>query len=133
MTEFKEISQAIIEGNSEKAEVLTKQSLDNGVSPLDIFRQGLVPGMGVVGEKMKAGEYYIPEVLMSAEAMKAASSIVKPLLVQQGNEVSIGKVVMGTVKGDLHDIGKMLASMMLEGAGFEVIDLGIDVPVETFS
>ena len=70
MTEFKEISQAIIEGNSEKAEVLTKQSLDNGISPLDIFRQGLVPGMGVVGEKMKAGDYYIPEVLMSAAAMK---------------------------------------------------------------
>lgn len=132
MTEFKEISQAIIDGNSEKAEVLTKQSLDNGISPLDIFRQGMVPGMGVVGEKMKAGEYYIPEVLMSAEAMKAASVIIKPLIAQQGTEVSIGKVLMGTVKGDLHDIGKMLASMMLEGAGFEVIDLGIDVPTDTF-
>jgi len=132
MTEFKEISQAVIEGNSERAELLTKQSLDNGISPLDIFRQGLVPGMGVVGEKMKAGEYYIPEVLMSAEAMKAASVIIKPLIAQQGTEVSIGKVLMGTVKGDLHDIGKMLASMMLEGAGFEVIDLGIDVPTEIF-
>jgi 5-methyltetrahydrofolate--homocysteine methyltransferase len=132
MTEFKEISQAIIEGDSEKAETLTKQSLDNGVSPLDIFRQGMVPGMGVVGEKMKAGEYYIPEVLMSAEAMKAASVIIKPLIAQQGTDISIGKVVIGTVKGDLHDIGKMLASMMLEGAGYEVIDLGIDVPAETF-
>ncbi len=126
-----DLSQAVIEGNANLAKELTQKALDEGTDPLAIYQEGLIPGMGVVGKKMHAGEYYIPEVLLSARAMKQASEIVKPLL-SDSSASSQGKVIVGTVQGDLHDIGKNLVISMLEGAGFEVVDLGVDVPTEKF-
>lgn len=126
-----DLSQAVIEGNANLAKELTQKALDGGTAPLAIYQEGLIPGMEVVGKKMHAGEYYIPEVLLSARAMKQASEIVKPLL-GDSSASSQGKVIVGTVQGDLHDIGKNLVISMLEGAGFEIIDLGVDVPTEKF-
>jgi 5-methyltetrahydrofolate--homocysteine methyltransferase len=105
--------------------------VSEGVSPSDIINQGLIAGMAVVGTKFKANEFYVPEVLIAARAMHAGMDIVKPLLAETGVEPR-GTVVIGTVKGDLHDIGKNLVSMMLEGGGWEVIDLDVDVAPEKF-
>ena len=129
--ELSELSDFIIKGDNKGAEEWTRKALDQGMDALVIVNQGLVPGMDVVGEKFKNEEYYMPDMLVSARAMKAAMAHLKPLLV--GREgASLGGVVIGTVKGDLHDIGKNLVAMMLEGAGFEVIDLGTDVAPEAF-
>ena len=106
--------------------------LAEGTSAAAILRQALIPGMEKVGKLMQDEEYYIPEVLLSARAMKTASDILKPLIQQAGEEESLGRVVIGTVRGDLHDIGKNLVVMMLEGAGFEVVDLGINISPEQF-
>jgi len=130
--ELSELSSYIIEGNAKAAEQWTQQALSQGMDALVIVNQGLVPGMAVVGEKFKNYEYYLPEVLVSARAMKMSMALLKPLLAQQ-QRASAGHVVIGTVKGDLHDIGKNLVAMMLEGAGFEVTDLGTDVAPETFA
>jgi len=127
-----DLTQAVIEGNADLAKELTQKALDEGMSPLTIYKEGLIPGMEVVGKKMQAGEYYIPEVLLSARAMKQASGIVKPILAASESVRPLGKVVIGTVKGDLHDIGKNLVIAMLEGAGFEITDLGVDVPTDKF-
>lgn len=127
-----DLTQAIIRGDNNAAKELTQKALDGGTSPLTIYQEGLIPGMEVVGKKMQAGEYYIPEVLLSARAMKQASEIVKPILATSESLRPLGKVVIGTVKGDLHDIGKNLVIVMLEGAGFEIIDLGVDVPADKF-
>lgn len=132
MSELGELTQAIIDGNASVAEEQTRRALEQGTDPLYIFRNGLVPGMGEVGRRMQAGEYYIPEVLISARAMKAASAILKPIIVRSGADQPTGRVVIGTVENDLHDIGKNLVVMMLEGAGFEVTDLGINVTTEKF-
>ena len=132
MSELNELQQAVIDGAYKTAEALAQQELEKGVSALDISSQGLIPAMAVVGQKMKSGEYFIPEVLMSVKAMNAVSELLKPLLAKGGITKPFGKVVLGTVKGDLHDVGKNLVGMMLEGGGFEVIDLGIDVPPEKF-
>ena len=132
MPEFSELQQAVIDGNYEEAEVLTRQALAKGIPALDISNQALIPAMTVVGQKMRDGEYYIPEVLISVKAMNAASGLLKPMLDQGSASKPYGKVILGTVKGDLHDVGKNLVGMMLEGGGFEVIDLGIDVPPEKF-
>ena len=126
------MAQAIIERDAILSKELTKKALDEGVSPLTIYREGLIPGMSVVGKKMQAGEYYIPEVLLSARAMKQAGEIVKPLLNGGNSSHCVGKVVIRTVQGDLHDIGKNLVIAMLEGAGFEITDLGVDVPPDRF-
>jgi 5-methyltetrahydrofolate--homocysteine methyltransferase len=125
------LTEYVIQGNAPGAGTLTREALDAGMDPLDIVQKGLVPGMDVVGEKFKNEEYYMPDMLISARAMKTAMALLKPLLV--GKEgASAGQVVIGTVKGDLHDIGKNLVAMMLEGAGFEVNDLGTDVTPEAF-
>ena len=129
--EFTELRSAIIEGNAKAAEELTQAALSQKVNPLVIVNEGLVPAMGVVGEKFKNEEYYMPDMLVSARAMKTAMALLKPLLSEIPGS-TLARVVIGTVKGDLHDIGKNLVAMMLEGAGFEVIDLGIDVEPETF-
>jgi 5-methyltetrahydrofolate--homocysteine methyltransferase len=105
--------------------------LDEGLSAQDILNGGLIAGMSVIGERFKRNECFVPTVLLAARAMKAGMAILKPILADTGVE-SIGKVVLGTVKGDQHDIGKNLVGMMLEGAGFEVIDLGTDTPSEKF-
>jgi 5-methyltetrahydrofolate--homocysteine methyltransferase len=130
--DFKELSQFVIDGNAPSAEAWTKKALAQKTPPADIINKGLMPGMAVVGARFKAGEYYLPEVIVSARAMKASVALVRPLLAAKDMPNS-GKVVIGTVQGDLHDIGKNLVGMMLEGAGFQVTDLGVDVPPEKFA
>jgi 5-methyltetrahydrofolate--homocysteine methyltransferase len=132
MADLKELSEAVINGNRDKSQTLTQQLLDEGVPPGDIINQGLVPGMAVVGEKFKANEFYIPEVLIAARAMHASMDIVKPLL-SESDLVAPAAVAIGTVQGDLHDIGKNLVAMMVEGAGFKVVDLGVDVNPAKFA
>jgi len=131
MADLSALAQSIINGEAEEVKELTQKALDEGVPPGEILNDGLIKGMNVVGERFKNGEFFIPEVLLAAKVMHAGMVILKPALVSSGIE-PIGKVLLGTVKGDLHDIGKNLVAMMLEGAGFEVIDLGIDVPPEKF-
>jgi len=129
---MEELKQAVIDGQVAKARQLAEETVSLGVQPTVVFSDALSPAMEEVGRRMQAGDYFIPEVLVSAKAMKAAAEILKPLIAQSGATRSRGKVVMGTVRGDLHDIGKNLVIMMLEGAGFEVADLGTDVPPERF-
>lgn len=128
---LKEIAVVLEEGSMDKLKQLTQQALDEGLDPATILNEGLIAGMSAVGAKFKASQIYIPEVLLSARAMHGAMEVLKPALSQQGITFK-GKVLLGTVKGDLHDIGKNLVRMMLEGAGFQVIDVGIDVPTEEF-
>ncbi len=131
MVDLKALADAIIDGDQAKAKELTKAALDEGKQAKDVLDNGLIAGMSVVGERFKNNEVYIPEVLISARAMKGAMSILEPELVKAGVE-PIGRLLIGTVQGDLHDIGKNLVAMMLKGAGFEVIDLGVDVSPEKF-
>jgi 5-methyltetrahydrofolate--homocysteine methyltransferase len=128
---YERLSTAILEGDAEKAPTLVEKGLKEGLAAKDILDNGLVPGMNEVGVRFKAGDMFVPEVLMSADAMQASLVILRPELVASGAKL-IGKIVMGTVKGDLHDIGKNLVGMMCEGAGFEVIDLGFNVEPERF-
>lgn len=128
---LKELANNIINGKAPDAEKLTQKALDSNISPDKVLKEGLIAGMDVVGEKFKNNEFYVPEVLIAARAMKAGMKILRPKLVESGVQ-PVAKIVLGTVKGDLHDIGKNLVSMMLEGAGFEVIDLGVDVTAEKF-
>ena len=130
--QLQDITQAVVDGDAATAEKLTRQALAEGTSAASILRQALIPGMDKVGKLMQDEEYYIPEVLLSARAMKTASDILKPLIQAAGEQESLGRVVIGTVRGDLHDIGKNLVVMMLEGAGFEVVDLGINISPEQF-
>ncbi|MDH7600781.1 MAG: corrinoid protein [Armatimonadota bacterium] len=125
------MAQAIINGKAPEAKALTESALAEGVSPADILNQGLIAGMNVVGEKFKNNEFYVPEVLIAARAMKTAMEVLRPQLAKSGVQ-PVGKVAIGTVRGDLHDIGKNLVAMMLEGAGFEINDLGVDVKPERF-
>ncbi len=128
---LKEMSQAVIDGNKEKCEELTRKLLELGLAPKQILDRGLVPGMDVVGVRFRDNIIFVPEVLISARAMKASLAILEPLLTQAKIKEA-GIVVIGTVKGDIHDIGKNIVAMMLKGAGFKVIDLGIDTRVEKF-
>ncbi|MBW2659876.1 MAG: corrinoid protein [Deltaproteobacteria bacterium] len=130
MSDMDILQEVLITGDSDKLTGLVRSALDEGVSAAEILNQGLISGMDIVGEKMKNGDMFIPEVLMAARAMGLAVEILKPLLGDEGT--AMGKVIIGTVKGDLHDIGKNLVAMMLESAGLEVIDLGVDVPPEVF-
>ena len=128
---FEEIADEVVKGNSASVVDLTNKALSQDISSGEILNKGLVAGMSVVSEKFKNNEIFIPEVLISARAMNSGLEIIKPLLAESEVE-SKGKVVIGTVKGDLHDIGKNIVSMLLQGAGFEVIDLGADVSKEKF-
>jgi 5-methyltetrahydrofolate--homocysteine methyltransferase len=132
MTDFEEMINALIEGNKSTVISLTQTALDQAASASDILKNGLMAGMEIVGEKMEAEEMFIPEVLRSAKVMSAAIDILKPLLLEKELSAT-GKLVIGTVKGDLHDIGKNLVCMMFESAGFDVYDLGADVPPERFA
>jgi 5-methyltetrahydrofolate--homocysteine methyltransferase len=125
------ISEAIIQGNVEDMVDLTEEAIDDGLAPQDILDNGLMAGMDYVGVEFKAGNMFVPEVLRSAKAMQTAMEVLKPLLVKAGAK-STGKIMLGTVKGDLHDIGKNLVGMMCEGAGFEVRDIGKDIAPEAF-
>jgi 5-methyltetrahydrofolate--homocysteine methyltransferase len=131
MADLSALAENLINGKAQEVKELTQKALDEGVSPGEILNGGLIKGMNVVGERFKNNEFYVPEVLIAARAMHAGMDILKPKLAETGVE-PIGRVLLGTVKGDLHDIGKNLVAMMLEGAGFEVIDLGIDVSPEKF-
>ncbi len=130
MADMNVLKEVLITGNGDKLTELVQSALDEGVSAADILNKGLISGMDIVGEKMKNGDMFIPEVLMAARAMGLGVGILKPLLGEEGT--AMGKVIIGTVKGDLHDIGKNLVSMMLESGGLEVIDLGVDVSPEVF-
>lgn len=128
---LEEISEKLQAGKRKDVAALCEQAISEGLSPETILRDGLLAGMDVIGAKFKANEIYVPQVLVAARAMAAGSEVLKPHLADDEN-ISKGKIVLGTVKGDLHDIGKNLVRMMFEGKGFEVIDLGVDVAPETF-
>ena len=128
---LQQIKESLQRGEDQKVAELVRQAIDEGVSPKQILNDGLLAGMDVVGRKFGAHEIFLPEVLLSARAMNVGMDLIKPLLID-GDAPSLGKVVIGTVKGDLHDIGKNLVGIMLKGAGFEVIDLGADVAAERF-
>ncbi len=125
------ICQALMKGRAAEVKTLVQQAIDAGAKPATILNEGLLQGMGIIGAKFKKNEVYVPEVLIAARAMKAGMEVLKPHLVAAGVQ-PLATAVIGTVKGDLHDIGKNLVGMMLEGAGFRVVDGGIDVPPEKF-
>ena len=131
MSILEEISENLQHGKAKVVKELVQQAVDEGVSPETVLKEGLLPGMSIIGEKFKNNEVYVPEVLVAARAMNMGAQVLKPYLEQAGVKAA-GKVCLGTVQGDLHDIGKNLVKMMLEGKGLEVIDLGVDVAPETF-
>ncbi len=131
MPDLEKLRGAVIDGDWKAAAAVTQEAVAEGIAPLTIVTAYLVPAMDEVGRRFECEEYFVPEMLLSARAMKASMEIVRPLLAAAGNEPA-GRVVIGTIKGDLHDIGKNLVASMLEGGGFEVIDLGADVAPERF-
>ena len=131
MADLKAIAEHVINGEKEETANAVQNAVDEGVDPQKILNEGLTAGMDEVGKRFKANEFYVPEVLIAARAMHAGMEILEPLLAESGAEPT-GVVVLGTVKGDLHDIGKNLVNMMLRGAGFKVVDVGIDVEAEEF-
>jgi len=131
MEEIKKLYDAVLNGNFKIAKELTQQALDAGIDPQVLVQEQMIPAMDEVGRRYEANEYFVPELLISARAMKASLQLIRPLLTAQGAQPA-GRVAIGTVKGDLHDIGKNLVAAMLEGAGFEVIDLGVDVSPDKF-
>jgi len=131
MADLQAIADNLFKGKADEVKSGVQQAIDEGLPAGDILNEGLVKGMDAVGVKFKANEIYVPEVLIAARAMKAGMELLRPLLQEQGVEPK-GTVIIGTVRGDLHDIGKNLVSMMLEGAGFKIVDLGIDVSPEKF-
>lgn len=131
MQDYKELQESVIIGDQHRALELTRHFLDIGVPAVEILQEGLIPGMAVVGQRFKDGEYFIPEMLLAARALNNGLSVLKPLL-EESNFEPVARVVLGTVKGDIHDIGKNLVSIMLRGGGFEVIDAGVDVPPARF-
>jgi corrinoid protein of di/trimethylamine methyltransferase len=131
MADYKELYDAILTGNAKKAEEITKAALAAKADPAELVKQYMIPAMDEVGKRFECNEYFVPELLIAARAMKTSLELITPLLAAAGAE-PVGRVVIGTVQGDLHDIGKNLVASMLEGGGFQVIDLGVDVPPERF-
>jgi 5-methyltetrahydrofolate--homocysteine methyltransferase len=131
MSLFEDISNYLIAGNAKKVQELTNQALGEGHSPKEVLDKGLIIGMSIVGERFKNNECYVPEVLIAARAMQAGLTILEPLLTASGVK-PLGTVVIGTVRGDLHDIGKNLVAMMLKGAGYKIVDLGVNVQPDKF-
>src|ERR1700749_3311680 len=133
MPDYAQMNQYLYEGNADQVERMTKEALAEGKTAQEVLTDGLIAGMSVVGEDFKHNVLYVPEVLIAARAMKAGMGVLKPLLSSKdGASERAGVLLMGTVRGDLHDIGKNLVCMMAEGAGFEVIDIGVDQSVEKF-
>lgn len=128
---MEELAIALYNGEAEKVAELTRKALDEGIPPEEILNKGLIAGMDKVGKDFRDGILFVPEVLVAAYAMKAGMEILRPLLAETGAS-GLGTFVIGTVKGDLHDIGKNMVAMMMEGAGFKVVDLGVDTPTEKF-
>lgn len=132
MAKLSDLHNAIVKGNLELAVSTTQEALQENIDPQTLISDYLIKGMEEIGTQFEAGKAYVPNLLMSARAMKGALELLKPYMENDKNTISLGKVVIGTVKGDLHDIGKNLVSSMLEGCGFEVINLGVDVSDEKF-
>jgi 5-methyltetrahydrofolate--homocysteine methyltransferase len=131
MSDYSELYNAILTGNAKKAEEVTKAALAANVDVTELVQKYMIPAMDEVGKRFECNEYFVPELLIAARAMKTSLELITPLLAEAGAE-PVGRVVIGTVQGDLHDIGKNLVASMLEGGGFRVIDLGVDVPPERF-
>ena len=131
MPDLKSLHDAVLNGKAADARSLTEQALAQGADPLELVNHAMMPAMDEVGRRFECSEFFVPELLLSARAMKGALELVRPLLARRGDK-PVGRVVVGTVRGDLHDIGKNLVAAMLEGGGFEVIDLGVNVPPEKF-
>jgi 5-methyltetrahydrofolate--homocysteine methyltransferase len=131
MVDLSRLYDAVVDGDAKTAVAITKEALAENADPMELVTQYMIPAMNEVGRRFEAEEYFVPELLLSARAMKSAMELIRPLLAARGAQ-PVGRVVIGTVKGDLHDIGKNLVASMLEGGGFEVIDLGADVPPEKF-
>ncbi|MCG8402516.1 MAG: corrinoid protein [Firmicutes bacterium] len=131
MSKYQELADVVIKGDIPKVKEMTQKLIDAGEEPLALINEGLIPGINEVGVRFKEGELFVPEMMRSAQAMKGGVELLKPLMAAESMPTA-GKVVIGTVKGDLHDIGKNLVIMMLESSGFSVVDLGVDVPVDKF-
>ena len=131
MSDPAELYDAILTGNAKKAEEVTKAALEADADPAELLGKYMIPAMDEVGKRFECNEYFVPELLIAARAMKTSLELLSPKMIEQGTE-AVGRVVIGTVKGDLHDIGKNLVASMLEGGGFEVVDLGVDVSPEQF-
>lgn len=131
MSDLSKLHEAVVIGDAATTRTITAQALAEGVDPLEVVNGYLIPAMDEVGRRFECSEYFVPELLISARAMKGALELVRPLLTARGTK-PLGRVAIGTVKGDLHDIGKNLVASLLEGGGFEVIDLGVNVPPEKF-
>ena len=131
MVELEALAEALMRGDRDTVTTLTQQAIDEGMAPKDILEGGLIAGMSVIGRRFKANEVYVPEVLIAARAMHAGMAVLEPKLVEAGVQ-PLGTVVLGTVKGDLHDIGKNLVGMMLTGGGMKVVDIGTDASPEKF-
>ena len=131
MAKMEELKESLIGGKAAQVKELVQSAIDEGMGVKEILNEGMIAGMAVVGAKFKANEFYVPEVLIAARAMHAGMEILEPLFAESGIK-PIGRIAVGTAKGDLHDIGKNLVIMMLKGAGFQIDDLGIDVPPEKF-
>ena len=131
MPDLKQLYESVVSGDAKATQAITQQALADGVDPLKLVNDYMVPAMDEVGRRFEANEYFVPELLISARAMKAALELIRPILTARGDK-PVGRVAIGTVKGDLHDIGKNLVGSLLEGGGFEVIDLGVNVTPEKF-
>lgn len=131
MSDASELYDAILKGNAKKAEEVTKTALAENVDPSELVQKYMIPAMDEVGKRFECNDYFVPELLIAARAMKASLSLITPMLAKSGVEPA-GRVVIGTVQGDLHDIGKNLVASMLEGGGFQVVDLGVNVPPQKF-
>jgi corrinoid protein of di/trimethylamine methyltransferase len=131
MSDPAELYDAILTGNAKKAQEVTSAALEAGADPTELLSKYMIPAMDEVGSRFECNEYFVPELLIAARAMKTSLELLTPKLAEAGAEAA-GRVVIGTVQGDLHDIGKNLVASMLEGGGFEVVDLGVDVPAEKF-
>lgn len=133
MASYQELQESLITGQEDKVKEVVSTLLERGNSPMGILSDGLLPGMSIVGQRFKACEMFIPEVLASAHAMSAGFALLKPVIAKDKlSDVYVGKVVIGTVQGDLHNIGKKIVSMILESGGFTVVDVGVDIPTDKF-
>lgn len=130
--DYNRMKQLLYKGNAPTLKQMTEEALEKGITPEEILNEALIAGMAIVGQDFKANILYVPEVLIAARAMKTAMAVLKPLLSEKNQKSKKGLILMGTVKGDLHDIGKNLVSMMAEGVGFDVIDIGVDQSTENF-
>ncbi|UCE97195.1 MAG: corrinoid protein [Dehalococcoidia bacterium] len=132
MSDYRDLEESILNGEDEKVQALVKEYIDQRIDPMQLMTEGLITPMSIVGSKMKSGDMFIPEVLASAQAMRRGLELIKPLIVGEESSIYIGKVVLGTVEGDLHNIGKNIVSLMLESVGFNVIDVGEDINANKF-